>query len=263
VTVGSTGTLYGSLFKLFGSLNIGTAFSLTPPASPGDPWTESDVSSDAIGSVALVVQVSSGTLFGTSEVGGSSGDGEIFAAVPPKEPGGAWSVTAVHSFAGGSDGNMPTAGLTLHAKGVLYGTTYSGGGSANCDNGCGTIFSLTPTAGAEGVGRAFTEAVLYAFSNGADGANPYAGVTEGTGGVLYTVTQQGGNTSCAGGCGTIASLTPPATLGDPWTPALVHSFTGDDGQYPTGTLVRDYTVFYGTTTRGGADGCGTVFELRL
>jgi len=43
----------------------------------------------------------------------------------------------VYSFAGGSDGATPTAGL-INVSGTLYGTTGDGGGSNNY----GTVFSI-------------------------------------------------------------------------------------------------------------------------
>jgi len=252
------GVVIGSGGILYGSLNQGTAFSLTPPSAPGGTWAESSAfNSSTIGSVAPLALGAGGILYGTSELGGADFDGEVYSIVPPAVTGGPWDVSTVYSFAGGSDGYMPTAGVTINSKGVLYGTTYSGGGSSNCLNGCGTIYSITP-----GTGGAFAEKVLYAFDDGANGSGPYAGVALGSGGVLYSATQQGGNTSCTGGCGTIISLTPPATKGGAWTPTLLHSFSGTDGAYPDGTLARSGNVFYGTTNIGGADECGTVFSLR-
>ena len=51
----------------------------------------------------------------------------------------------------------------MDASGNLYGTTYEGGTSENCDGGCGTIFKVT-AGGAE--------SVLYSFT-GSDGAFPW------------------------------------------------------------------------------------------
>jgi hypothetical protein len=50
----------------------------------------------------------------------------------------------LHSFAGGSDGALPGAGV-IAVKNTLYGTTTYGGGG-NCTGsgfgGCGTIFAI-------------------------------------------------------------------------------------------------------------------------
>src|SRR5882672_8399981 len=79
---------------------------------------------------------------------------------------------ALYSFAGGTDGMGPWAGLTFDAAGNLYGTTYDGGDTTCYYQGCGTVFKLTPTSGGS-----WTETVLYAFAGGSDGRNPYGSLT--------------------------------------------------------------------------------------
>src|ERR1700719_222189 len=60
----------------------------------------------------------------------------------------------LHSFAGPpGDGTEPLAGL-INVNGTLYGTTIYGGASCG-SGGCGTVFSVDPTTGAE--------TVLYSF----------------------------------------------------------------------------------------------------
>jgi uncharacterized repeat protein (TIGR03803 family) len=83
-------------------------------------------------------------------------------------------------------------------KGILYGTTGSGGGSRNCYYGCGTVFSIDPNTG--------VETILYAFRGGTDGATPAASLRE-VKGTLYGTTDAGGGTGCYGyGCGTVFAL---------------------------------------------------------
>jgi len=53
--------------------------------------------------------------------------------------------------------------------------------------------------------------VLYAFNGGGDGANPYAGVVIGSGGVLFGTTYFGGIAAGNSGYGTVFSLSPPAS----------------------------------------------------
>jgi uncharacterized repeat protein (TIGR03803 family) len=78
---------------------------------------------------------------------------------------------------GNRRGADPTAGLIQATDGNLYGTTYNGGTSASCAGetpGCGTVFKITP----EG-----TLTTLYSFcsqADCADGANPKAGLVQGT-----------------------------------------------------------------------------------
>jgi uncharacterized repeat protein (TIGR03803 family) len=69
--------------------------------------------------------------------------------------------TTLYTFTGVSDGETPAAGLLL-SGGTLYGTAQSGGSS-----GGGTIFRLNT----DGTGFA----LLHTFTEGSDGAYPWAG----------------------------------------------------------------------------------------
>ncbi len=115
-----------------------------------------------------------------------------------------------------------------------------------------------------------SERVLYAFQGGADGEYPVAGVTEGSGGVLFGATQNGGSASCGNGCGTVFALVPS---GSEYTEQILHAFgTGNpDGRTPlANVLVDGHGNIYGTTIQGGGTscefgsydlGCGVVYEL--
>jgi uncharacterized repeat protein (TIGR03803 family) len=163
----------------------------------------------------------------------------------------------VHRF-NGQDGAAPFAALILDAAGNFYGTTSSGG-----TLGGGTVFKLTPIANGS-----WTESVLYNLPGGPGGYFPYAGLTLDSVGNLYGAAALGGNTSCnnIGGCGTIFKLTSNAD--GSWTPSVLHTFTGGDGDGPYGNLVFDAAGqnLYGTTVAGGSGaecpgGCGVVFKL--
>ncbi len=111
-------------------------------------------------------------------------------AVPAAQ---AQTYTVLHNFSG-SNGADPYAGLTIDAKGNLYGTTTYGGTS-------GTVFKLSY----KGSGWILTS--LYQFAGGSDGARPHARVIFGPDGSLYGTTQSGGGNGCFGdGCGTIFKL---------------------------------------------------------
>src|SRR5205807_6755836 len=107
-------------------------------------------------------------------------------------------------------------------------------------NGCGTVFSLSPTSGG-----GWTETVLYNFTGGSDGANPLTGVVLDAGGNLYGTTRHGGSASCV--CGIVYRLSPVA--GGSWTETVLHTFTGgSDGSSPESTVVLDPKGnIYGTT----------------
>ena len=147
----------------------------------------------------------------------------VFAAVTEKV------LYSFCSVSGCTDGSESTAGLVLDLAGNLYSTTVEGGA-----NGHGTVFQLAP----RGDG-AWTQTVLYSFcsaSNCIDGAYPFYGsLILDAAGNLYGTTSAGG-TDCAGGCGTVFELTPPATPcisgSCPWKETVLHTFIGgDDGLF--------------------------------
>jgi uncharacterized repeat protein (TIGR03803 family) len=202
-----------------------------------------------------LLQGANGVLYGVSQSGGSAGSGTVYALSPPSGGQGAWSVQVIYSFL---DSDQPNSGLISDANGVLYGTTEEGGAP-----GKGTVFSLTPPAGGQG---AWTEATLYTFMAGKDGAFPAedAGLTMDASGALYGTTINGGE-----GHGTAFRLSPPAAGKTVWTETILHSFKGaDDGYFPEGGLLAGAGgVFYGTTSGGGksftcnGNACGTLFSL--
>src|SRR6267154_2705041 len=65
--------------------------------------------------------LSSNTLYGTASVGGSSGNGTVFAVNTDGS-----GFTNLHGFTGGDDGGIPTASLILSGN-ILYGTASAGG----------------------------------------------------------------------------------------------------------------------------------------
>jgi uncharacterized repeat protein (TIGR03803 family) len=179
-----------------------------------------------------------GTLFGTASAGGAHGLGAVF------QIGGHGAQKVLHSFQGGADGATPNGGVIENAGGTLFGTT-TGGGAA----GAGTVYSL----------RGKTETVLYSFAGGTnDGSYPQAGLVMDASGNLYGTTSTGG----ASGNGTVFELV--AGNGGTWSEKLLYSFgTGTDGAAPVGRVALDSAGnLYGTTSAGGANSLGTVFQLQ-
>jgi uncharacterized repeat protein (TIGR03803 family) len=118
--------------------------------------------------------------------------------------------------------------------------------------GGGTVFQVTP---------AGVHTVLYDFTGGADGGEPYKGVTLDTQGNLYGTAVTGGGGSCEGGCGVAFKL---SNSGGVWTQTVIHTFTGGkDGSGPGSPVAIDKQGnVYGTTPTGGANGMGVVYQLR-
>jgi uncharacterized repeat protein (TIGR03803 family) len=244
-----------------GISNGGTVFVLTPPAPGSDNWTESIIYSfTAAQPVGALVRNQNGVLYGTTSTGGTGGNGSVFELAPPAQGQTIWTETTLYSFQGGADGDGPTAGVVEDATGALYGTTYYGGGGTLCRSGqgCGTVFELAPPAAGQ---TAWTETVLYAFTGGADGGNPWAGLLRDKNGVLYGTTVAGGDSN---GDGTVFELSPPVAGQSAWTESVLHTFQGHegDGAYPYGGLIFDARgAVYGTAEAGGTGCCGEVFKL--
>jgi len=159
--------------------------------------------------------------------------------------GGGWTESTLYSFIGDRDGEYPYGGLVLDAAGNLYGCTIFGGVGTN-----GTVFKLTH--GASG----WTEQILYQFSGGNDGAQPYSPLIFDTAGNLYGTAQRGG----AHALGTVFELKP--TSGGGWSETTLYSFAGGtDAEFPTAGLVFDTAGnLYGTAS-GGVYAAGAIFKL--
>ena len=156
----------------------------------------------------------------------------------------------IYNFAGGKDGEYLDTDLVMDSAGNIYGTSVQGG-----DFGGGTVFELSPS------GSGWTHTVLYSFTGGADGAEPYKGVTLDSQGNLYGTAVTGGSGSCDGGCGVVYKLT---NSGGSWTQTVIHSFTGgNDGSGPGSGLTFDPRGnLYGMTPTGGAYNFGVVYQLK-
>ncbi|MGH8276627.1 MAG: choice-of-anchor tandem repeat GloVer-containing protein, partial [Steroidobacteraceae bacterium] len=113
-----------------------------------------------------------GALYGTTSLGGVSGDnGTVFEVKPPAIAGGAWRYKILYSFSGmevepAPAGALPEGALIADAQGALYGPTLGGGASS-----LGTVFALTPPIGS----GPWTESVLHSFAGGADDGDYPAG----------------------------------------------------------------------------------------
>jgi uncharacterized repeat protein (TIGR03803 family) len=242
----------------------------------------------------------SGNLFGTTQFGGSCGQGTIFEL--SRNQSGGWTESVLHAFCG-SDGSIPLGDVALDSAGNIYGTT-SGEGNGTC----GTVFELSgatlntlhaftcqndggiPSAGVildnKGnlygtannvfeISRSGTFSVLYEFCQlpgCADGENPSGGVVMDGAGNLYGATSNGGDLTCiyaANGCGVVYKLT---RTGTSWSETVLHVFTGSntDGANPLYSSLTLGTqkinnvstlVIYGVTSAGGQQGNGTVFGI--
>ena len=149
----------------------------------------------------------------------------------------------------GINGNGPYGALISDGIGNLYGTTTGGGAHA-----FGTVFELMPRAGG-----GWSSKILHSFNdNGVDGIAPYTRLVLDSSGNLYGTTNNGGSNNV----GTVFELSP--TTNGAWRETILYSFQNNevDGTYPYGWLLLDSSGnLYGTTSGGGSNFNGTVFEL--
>src|SRR5262249_35248439 len=130
----SSGHLYGTLF-IGGAAGGGVVFQLSPDGTETVLYSFCSLPgcSDGFNPLAGLIADSSGNLYGTTRVGGASNNGVVFKLSPDG------TYTVLYSFAGGSDGAQPLAGLMADSSGNLYGTTQFGGSNN------GVVFQLTDT----------------------------------------------------------------------------------------------------------------------
>src|ERR1022692_417265 len=285
VTFGKNGSLYGSTYS--GGTNTcginvaylcGTVFELAPATGGG--WTKTVLYSfnGADGAVpspnpvgapgASLAFGSNGTLYGTTETGGSndsSGNGAVggtvFELAPPATAGGLWTETVLYSFSNSFGApHTPLGGVLVGPSGAVYGTTFSNEYPAGQYEAGGTVFALIPPSAP---GGAWTKHILVSlWPPTAMGNNPIAGVIS-AGGSLYGTT----NITGTAGCGTVFEVSPPAAAGGAWTGTAIYDFDNGGGcQSVAPVAVAPGGVLYGTTFNGGSGtlcvvGCGTVFQL--
>jgi uncharacterized repeat protein (TIGR03803 family) len=190
---------------------------------------------------SALVQGSDGYFYGTTPAyggGGYNSDGTVFKISANG------ALTSLHSFTGGYDGGGPSAGLVQGSDGNFYGTT----------SGCYAGMALNGTVFKMSTNGALT--TLYSFTGGNDGANPYAGLVQGSDGSFYGTTYFGGTY----GNGTVFKISTNGVL------TSLYSFSGgNDGANPyyAGLVQGSDGSFYGTTAGYGAVRAGTIFRLTI
>ena len=222
-------TFYGATDS-GGTDGHGTVFSVTESGVETVLHSFAGAPSDGAAAVSHLTNVG-GTLYGTTEFGGTSDHGTVFSITP------SGTETVLYSFKGGTtDGSSPHCEV-IDVHGTLYGTTLYGG-----EKGRGTVFKMT---------RSGAETVIYSFRGAPfDGKLPQGKLIN-VGGTLYGITYLGG----LGRDGTVFSIT---TSGKE-TP--LHMFRGEDGKEPVGHLVDVNGTLYGVTWAGGSSKDGTVFAI--
>ena len=249
--VDANGDLFGTTIG-GGANGLGTVFEIAKTAS-GYASTQTTLVSfngpdGSTPSFGALLADANGNLFGTTDQGGANDFGTVFEIA--KTAGGyASTPTTLVSF-NGTNGEIPGAGLIADANGDLFGTTFAGGASND-----GTLFEIAKTA----AGYASTPTTLFGF-DGPHGANPFGSLIADANGDLFGTTAAGGLSNLD--FGTVFELAKTAG-GYASTPTVLLSFDGSNGKTPGGGLIADANGdLFGTATRGGSGGEGTVFEIQ-
>jgi uncharacterized repeat protein (TIGR03803 family) len=223
---GADGIFYGTT-STGGTNNDGTIFQITAAGALTTLFEFNKT--NGLNPYAGLSYSADGKLYGTTVYGGTNNEGTAFQITTNGV------LTTLFQF-GGTNGSYPEGGVVPGLKNVLYGTAYSGG-----VKGYGTVFQLTTN------GQLTT---LYAFTNGSDGANPYAGVIHDASANLYGACLYGGKN---GGYGTIYRWNDPTrptnsitlpTTGQRWSNSV---FTAS-GKASDNVAVAD--VFYSLNGSG-------------
>ena len=259
----SGNTLYGAT-RSGGSSANGTVFAIN---TSGAGFTNlhiftagtnayPNIGTNSDGALPSISVLSGTSLYGTTQYGGSGGNGTVF--VINTSGGGftnlhvfAFGTNSIYGFATNSDGAAP-GGLLILSGNTLYGTTTSGGSSAN-----GTVFAVNTS------GTGFTNLHIFTAGTNAypnigtnsDGALPT--ISPVSSNVLYGTTSKGGR----GGNGTVFAINPSgATFTNLHDFGPGSSVTNSDGMSPM-IYSLSSNILYGIASSGGYSANGTVFSL--
>jgi uncharacterized repeat protein (TIGR03803 family) len=242
VILDPAGNLYGTTFA-GGAAGKGVVFKVN--AAGDDTVLYSFTGgTDGASPVAGVIRDSAGNLYGTTVSGGLSGACVYGCGVVYKLDA-AGNQIVLHTFGEtDTDGIEPYAGVVRDSAGNLYGTTYYGGPAYPYP---GVVYKLN---------AAGEETILYTFTGGADGGNPFAGVTLDSAGNLY-------GTTTAGGIATVGGLGVVYELDTTGHETVLYSFLGGaGGSNPYAGVIRDSAGnLYGTAIYGGSQSEGVLFKL--
>jgi len=174
----AAGNLYGTT-SAGGTSGLGTVYRLQ---QTGLSWTETVLhnfqGNDGMTPGTGVVLDAVGDLYGTTQAGGTVGDGTAFELTTIGQ--GNWSLRTLLPFQGtGLQGSYRT--LTMDSAGNLYGTSATDGAYH-----LGSVFKMTFSNGA------WQYTSLHDFTGGSDGANPYGTLSFDAAGNIYGTAENGG-----------------------------------------------------------------------
>lgn len=230
---GSDSNVWGTC-QSGGKNGNGVVFVVTQANTITNPFFESEYPLENV--LAGLAQDNRGGFYGTAAGGGPGDAGQLF------EFNFVLSNSWTWSYGASTGARTPSCDLLWDGNGHIFSTTAAGGAYGH-----GMVCVASTNFNALIVG-------LHAFTGGADGATPLAGLVLGAAGetYLYGTCSAGGSNAL----GTVFKLHPDGTL------AAACSFTGgSDGGTPLAELTFGAdSNFYGTTSLGGTCGNGTIFK---
>jgi uncharacterized repeat protein (TIGR03803 family) len=239
------GNFYGTTYLGGGTggLGGGTVFKITEHGELTTDYIFCSQPQCADGSqpFAGLVQSVGGTLFGSTQKGGTNQAGTIFKITTEGQ------LITVHDI-GGTDADNPSI-LIQASDGNFYGTASFGG-----LYGGGTLFKMTPS------GQLTT---IYNFCNqlGCTGGYMPNGIVQASDGNFYGTTMFGGILNQSQGGGIFFKITPTGTLTTLYEFCVSLNGVCPDGTNPSGVTLATDGNFYGTTQSGGNNYLGTIFNI--
>ncbi|MEP7168437.1 MAG: choice-of-anchor tandem repeat GloVer-containing protein, partial [Bacteroidota bacterium] len=192
-----------------------------------------------------LIQATDGKLYGMTSAGGVNDGGVIYRINPASF---SYSVLVefdLNTGGGHAKGRAPRGSLFQASNGKLYGMASTGGTVQ-----AGTFFSY------DLANYIFTKLSDFTTIGGINPLTPVGNVIEATDGLLYGMTSNGGyNTNSRG---VLFNY-------NPVTGTMAYNEIGPVpiGRTPSGSLVQNGNLLYGTTTRGGQCDLGTVFNFNI
>jgi uncharacterized repeat protein (TIGR03803 family) len=220
----------GNLFSTAGGATsdfFGSAYRITPGGSL--KIVHSFKVADGMVHAGLTL-ATDGRYYGTTQAGGTYGNGSIFKMTQDG------TITTLYSFQGAADGGSPTAAPIESEAGQFYGTTAGQFGYY------GSVYRITKYGD-------FT--LLHTFT-GADGAKPQGPLVQGADYFFYGTTAYGGTYNL----GTIFRVSSSGDF------KVLFNFDTTHGAYPYAGLIQaNDGNYYGVATRGGSMNGGVVFKM--
>jgi len=244
LVLGTDGNFYG-VTSGGGTDGFGTVFKITP-AGKLTTLHNFDNTDGWVAQGSGLIQAANGNFYGTTFYGGANGEGTVFEITP------SGSFTSLYSFPTNSACPYCTGpnGLTQGVDGNIYGTTFAGGVTDNCNAGStsGTFFQLTPA------GTLTTLAVFCRLT----GNRPNSTLVQAANGNFYSTTAAGGDSTHVDQ-GTVYEMTPNGSITSLYSFCLQTNCP--DGKTPIGIALGTDGNFYGTTQLANATQKGTIYEI--